>query len=151
MSQLRDIHLPEPISGWPPAPGWWLVGIFALLIIFIASRWLIAYYQKNAYRRAAQAQLNSLTKGHGAQDDCASYASNINMLLKQVAVTSYQRTEVASLSGKEWLEFLDETGNTKNFSQGPGQYLETAQYQQDASFDLAALTQCCRQWINKHA
>jgi hypothetical protein len=151
LGQLRDIHLPEPISGWPPAPGWWLLGILVLLTTIIAVRWLIAYYQNNAYRRAAQAQLNSLIKDHDARDSCTTYAININLLLKQVAVTSYYKTNVASLSGKQWLEFLDSTGNTKNFTEGPGHYLETAQYQPNVNFDVAALTQCCRQWINEHA
>ena len=30
LSQLRDIHLPEAVPWWPPAPGWWM--LFALVI-----------------------------------------------------------------------------------------------------------------------
>ena len=46
LSELRDIHLPDPVSWWPPAPGWWIaVGIgFGLLaaagIGFGLERWL---------------------------------------------------------------------------------------------------------------
>ena len=25
LAQLRDIQLPEPISWWPLAPGWWVL------------------------------------------------------------------------------------------------------------------------------
>jgi hypothetical protein len=31
LQDLRDVHLPDPISWWPPAFGWWM--IMGLLII----------------------------------------------------------------------------------------------------------------------
>ena len=37
---LRDIHLPLPVDGWPPAPGWWLVAlVVASLVAAGVVRW----------------------------------------------------------------------------------------------------------------
>lgn len=44
MSQLRDIHTPDPVSWWPLAPGWWILmllvigAIVTLFILFKRSR-----------------------------------------------------------------------------------------------------------------
>ena len=42
LDQLRDIHLPEPISWWPLAPGWWLLIIIALALMVWATRFFTA-------------------------------------------------------------------------------------------------------------
>ena len=31
--ELRDIHLPDPLSWWPPAIGWWLLVIGSLALV----------------------------------------------------------------------------------------------------------------------
>ncbi len=42
--ELRDIHLPEAISWWPPAPGWWfLLGSIVFIVIAV---FLFKHYQK---------------------------------------------------------------------------------------------------------
>ena len=41
--ELRDIHLPEPISWWPIAPGWWL--LLALILALIA----FAFFARKRY------------------------------------------------------------------------------------------------------
>lgn len=35
LPELRDIHLPDGVSAWPPAYGWWviLLGIVAVVIL----------------------------------------------------------------------------------------------------------------------
>lgn len=33
---LRDIHLPEAVSWWPPAIGWWLLALLMAGVVFYA-------------------------------------------------------------------------------------------------------------------
>ena len=33
LENLRDIAVPPPVPWWPPAPGWWVLGLLALLVL----------------------------------------------------------------------------------------------------------------------
>lgn len=63
---------------------------------------------------------------------------------------------VASLTGDDWLEFLDETGVTYLFTQGNGRLLNDCSYQsatQLAQFtrkEVAELQEAVFFWIRKH-
>ena len=39
LAGLRDYHLPEPISWWPPAPGWWLLASLAVAALAVLLLW----------------------------------------------------------------------------------------------------------------
>ena len=47
---LRDIHLPDPVSWWPMAPGWWL--LFFLLVLLISLS-IFFLRRRQQYRRSA--------------------------------------------------------------------------------------------------
>ncbi|MEX2327800.1 MAG: DUF4381 domain-containing protein, partial [Pseudomonadales bacterium] len=51
LAQLRDIHLPAPIEAWPPAPGWIVLAILALLFATAAIVFLYGRWRRNQYRR----------------------------------------------------------------------------------------------------
>jgi len=46
LAGLHDIHMPEAIGWWPPAPGWWLL----LGLVFISIAALFFYRRWNASR-----------------------------------------------------------------------------------------------------
>lgn len=150
LSQLRDIHLPEPIGFWPPAIGWWGLALVILALLCGVALILLRWRRKTGYRRQAEAQLKALLDQYKQENNPTLYSSSINSLLKQVSVTYYKRKEVAKLSAEGWLTFLDRAGNTTDFTQGPGRVLATAPYGQDEPIDGEALYQCCAQWIRKH-
>jgi len=155
LNQLEDIQLPDPIGWWPLSYSWWLL-IFMFGTLLIGVIW---YYfdqkKRNAYRTEALDRLNQLESSpeHPNQQLLA-----VNALLKQVALTSYPRTEVASLTANEWLHFLAKTAKHIKQPEPLAEILQRA-YQapsQDSTqqqMDINALNQFKRyaaQWIKGH-
>ena len=46
LSNLKDIHLPPPISWWPPAPGWWILAVLIIFLSFFIVFWLLRSYER---------------------------------------------------------------------------------------------------------
>jgi hypothetical protein len=148
LAELRDIHLPPPIETWPPALGWWLLALLILAGIFFGLRFLYSRWQKNAYRREAKQQLHQLYEA--SQNDQQSFLLGFNALLKRVALTTFAREKVAHLTGESWVSFLDQTGNTHDFTMGPGQVLIDGQYAPISSVDTQHLFELGQKWISQH-
>jgi len=142
LAALRPLHAPPPVGWWPPAPGWWLIVVLFAAVIY----WLYRYWQRMAPKRVALQELKRLEKN---QDTVDQPVAVLNQLLKRYALVCWPAEEVASLSGRAWLEFLDTHGGDGKFSQEGGQQLITAPYQQQSTEmnELTMLTELVRRWI----
>lgn len=125
LSGLRDIHLPDPISAWPPAPGWWCLTILSLFALGITAYRLYWRHRNNRYRRLALQRLGEIDYRNKNQGE---YLQAINHLLKQTVLAASHTKRAAGLTGSAWLEFLDRTGGTREFSQGAGKALLNGPY-----------------------
>lgn len=135
LSQLHDIQLPEPITWWPLAFGWYLLIASVFLIIFIV--WKVwSRPVKRHLKREAVALLTD-----------ADFAG-VSRLLRRIAVYQYPRKEVAGLNGDAWLAFLDKTGKTDAFTAGVGRKLVTAPYEPVPDEVDDALVKVVTEWIN---
>lgn len=145
IATLQDIHLPEPLGVWPPAPGWWL----AALLLLVAIAGLVYWLRKRRFspKRLALYQLDTLEKTAAMSD--SDKVKGISVLLRRACITVYSRPETARLTGEAWLEFLDQGLKERPFSQGVGRVLLDAPYQPDFQGDLAPLFSLCRRWL-KH-
>ena len=149
---LKDIHLPPPVSFWPPAPGWWILALLLILFIFIGGVWLYRKYKKRKPRTEALRILKDLEILYRNSQDEVVSLRNLSNLLRRSALTFYDKDAVASLQGSSWLEFLDKTGKTKEFSQGAGKVLGYEVFQQKVNPDMNALFLLVKKWIisSKH-
>ncbi len=150
LAELRDIHLPGPIEFWPPAPGWWILTIVSVVLVVYATYRLWRWWQSNKYRRDALSSLNQLMQKFESDGDSISYLADLQILLKRVALSHYDRTQVASLSGEAWVAFLDTTGKTTEFSMGEGQALIDGHYIEHPEPDVLALHRLGQTWIRRH-
>ncbi len=150
LAELRNIHLPDPVSGFPSAPGWWLLVILICVGVFFLLRWLVRYWRNNRYRRVGISQLNEIFKHFEFDEDQKQYLASFSELLKQLALTIYPRDAVASLTGEEWVAFLDRSADSKAFSMGAGQVLMYSTYEREANFDVQELHKLGLNWIRKH-
>ena len=142
---LRDIHLPDPISWWPPAIGWWLLlGLVLLMsagLVYGVRRWR----RLTPARRALQA-LDRLESDSNMT--VREKLQELSVLMKRVALSLNPRAAVAGLTGENWLRWLDETAGTVGFREGPGRRLAEAPYRPapDAT-ELAEVLEECRNWL----
>lgn len=146
LAALRDIHLPAPVSWWPPAPGWWwLLGLLGTLIWIAVLAW--RRHTNNRPRRAALTELDTLT--HRFADDQTAFVQAVSTLLRRCAITRFSAPDVAGLVGESWLEFLDRHGGNQEFMRGPGRILLTGPYAPQLQVDTTALAGVARRWITR--
>lgn len=143
---LRDIHIPEAISWWPPAIGWWLLAVLTPLLLGFLYWLYKRLTRKTALKTACK--LFKALKNDPALDDRAKIAE-LSALLRRVAISIDTRSRVAGLTGQNWLRYLDGTVKGAPFSEGPGRELLDAPYRKSASTELAVqdVFQLCEDWL----
>lgn len=151
LSGLADMHMPDPVSWWPPAPGWWILSVIVLLTLAAAVYWIRKRRQKSAPRRFALAELNRLETELLSAGERHAFVVELSALLRRAAIQAHGRAAVASLAGDDWLAFLDSSGNTNHFTRDVGQLLADAAYRPantiDENADLTTLAEFVRDWL----
>ncbi len=149
--QLRDIHLPPGPGFWPPAPGWWILAALLLVLLIWALRLGLRRYHLYRQRQRILALLDELENRPDGLLTPEGIA-RISTLLRRLALMRYPRRRVASLTGNDWLHFLDETGGEGRFCHGPGQVLASGPYQPSlpAAPDSHSLGSLLRDWVKKN-
>ena len=94
---LRDIHLPDPVSLWPLAPGWWV----ALLAVITAT--LMIHFVWRARRlspdRVALCELDRLEEDYSSSGDITALAAGLSSLLRRLSLLRSDRSQIASAHG----------------------------------------------------
>ncbi len=159
--QLEDIHLPDPISFWPLAPGWWLLllGLIAIacsvLWFFHTQRRADSWLAQRRVRRAVHISIEDAYTHWQSHQDNARYCTDLNHVLKRYCRYRYTREHsVLSLSGHHWVDFLESSSSVR-FTSGQRQALAEGLYQKpdeqnrilDSEHQAESLKAICLQWL----
>ncbi len=146
---LRDIHLPEAVSWWPPAPGWWLLLLFIAVIVAVV---LLSKHirKRRLLKRTALAELNRIRQQYNNDHDRLELAKALSALMRRASISFYPRENSASLTGEQWLQHLNNTAQRKDFLGDSGRILVTAPYlpvNSKPDIDFDELLSLCEDWI----
>jgi hypothetical protein len=153
LANLHDIVVPDPVPWWPPAPGWYVLGLVLLSLIGWAA--VAAYRRRRArrYRETALIELAALEAAVRDPETRDGALKALPALLKRTALACWQRSRVASLSDAEWWRFLDDSVGGEAFSETYGAILERIAYgngRDVAGEQLGRLFTAVRHWIQRH-
>ncbi len=146
---LRDIHLPDYVSIWPLAYGWWVL----IAVIIITGSLAVFFYLRNKKRKLsaitlARAEFLNIFNEYEKNRDSLKFIKQVSVLFRRLSISLFPRTEVASLTGDNWLEFLDSKISGKPFTQGKGRIIIEAPYRQNIeSDDVNEFIQHSRDWV----
>ncbi|MBK0326376.1 DUF4381 domain-containing protein [Rhodobacteraceae bacterium F11138] len=138
LDRLEPVPEPPPVPMIPQTVGWVWLGIAVLAVVALWLRRMLRHRQASAYRRAALRALQA------AGEDPAAIAA----VLRRTALMAFPRSQIAGLTGANWLAFLDRTMSGNGFSQGPGQVLAQAPYR-DCD-PQPGLSNLAKDWIMRH-
>jgi len=144
LDNLRGIHYPSPPSYWWPLPPW--VPLAVLITLLITTFYFIykKYLNKIQYKKEFQHKIKLLKQ---EQLTSKEKIISLSILLRKAVIYQYGRKKTAHLTNENWLNFLDNTNNTQDFSQGIGRHLISAPYVKSLNeFDMTALFKLIEQW-----
>jgi hypothetical protein len=150
--KLNPIIEADPIPFTMDTIGWKFMFVMLLIVLVYMVYKYYANYTRNAYRREAISEINSII--HNEINATASSISQIMFILKQTALQSYDRNIVASLEGEKWLVFLDSKLNQTGFTKHH-EIIASAIYKNEFndtnSFSLTDFSKMSIKWIKNHA
>ncbi len=155
LAQLRDIHTPPPVSWWPPAPGWWALGLLALLTILWGVTTAVRRYRRGRYRRAGRALLKELWENYARDGDSAQFARELVAIMRRCAIAANAQQITGHLATETLLAALQAQGNTQLLNVISLQEFSAVLYDPDATplakNQAQALYDCALDWLSKGA
>lgn len=118
LADLKDLQLPDAVSIFPLAPGWYAVIILLVLIALALGYWQIRSLRKQRKVANIVGLLNNIKLQDNPQ-----LLAEVSILLKRVAREKFPEQQPQNLFGEKWLQFLDNSGKTTEFTQGAGRIL----------------------------
>ena len=148
LEQLRDIHTVAEPAFWPPAPGWWILGLFALVGLGYLMRMAWRRHQVARRKRLLIGVLDEIRRRWDPASEPHDYLAGMNRFFRAVALRAFPGPDAVRLEGSAWVEFIQSLlGADRNPAV---EALAVGPYQPVPEFDAGALENAARAWVKHH-
>lgn len=129
LSKLKDIHLPQDVSIWPLAPGWYLLLLLSLIVISLSFFSLKKILAKKALKKNILKELKSIENDYKSGINPGNKTCYLlSKLIKRTLLLKENRETIASMTGKAWFEKI---GNDKI-----AKIIQDNEYKKNCDIDL---------------
>ena len=148
LGDFVEVVSPENISWLPQTAGWAWLGAILLVYLLRYSWRQLRHWYRNRYRREAIARLQKIAEAGEPEF----WLMELNKLLKLTALAAFSRDQVAQLSGKEWVDFLNRHCSTPPFSLEQKELLAIGAYRNTTLKDNTRLKLLASSltWVRTH-
>lgn len=147
--QLRDVHLPETISWWPLAWGWWVLITVLVLATATSSYFIYKNRAKNQYRKLATSSLKQSYESWKLSNNKQDYLHAANDVLKRCVLHNKQHSSLATLTGHAWITQLNQWAKSP-LSEMATNALAFECYRANPESDIDALHTELIRWLETH-
>lgn len=151
---LKDIHLPDPVSWWPPAVGWWLllaVVVLTAAVVRLAVRRLAVFRRRRKLNCLLQMEVSRIEREYQSVGDSHRALQQLSVLLRRVSMGMSGRDAVAGLCGQRWIDRLAAAVGPQPGRAECTQLLVEGPYDKNCSVDLSVLFSYLRVWLRAAA
>jgi hypothetical protein len=146
---LRDIHLPDAVSWWPPAIGWWLLLILGLLLIAGLVMGVRKLLQPKM-NKSARAEVESALLSYNQHQDNLKLVQQLSSVIRRIGISYLTREEYAGMVGESWYQHINQLVPEKPFSESVTALLIDAPYRKQPTIDHELVQQLItqtRSWV----
>lgn len=149
-TQFGEIIEPTPVPFSFDAPGWYALFATLILLLIVAVGHAIERYKFNKYRRDALEWIKKQESNTGINPDDLVYEANL--LLKRIALRFTNRKEFASLTGTEWIHFLNQNYKGARFDSSDQELVQQVVYgmQKPDAVSVRSHLDKIKRWIKHH-
>jgi hypothetical protein len=156
LGQLKDIRLPQEVSWWPLAPGWW-IALGVILLVAICAAIFVAL-RRRTVKYVALRELDRLSSESAESASPEQLAIEVSVLLRRVVLRLGLGENLAQAHGDDWQSFLYATPH--GMPEQVARLIATAAYAPAAQTSgsnepdypsRSTLLDATRTWIMRHA
>lgn len=103
--QLKDIHLPHSISMWPMTSGWYFLILLVIVLVMLSALYITHRIRLNRVKKIIWNHWLNIKSGLNSSQ---MNPVEIDIFLKRIVFMLKPNSNVLSLTGMEWINFLNE-------------------------------------------